>query len=298
MDFTTPQETISETAFKCRTNIDNKFMLLTKKILEEGEVCHNRTGIDTKAIAGHMLEHNMFEGFPLLTVKKCFSKAIFVELEGFIKGITDKRWYQERGCNFWNQWSNPASDDTNDLGKIYGYQARKFNDDPIKGDQLKIVIDRLMNEKTANDRRLIVSHWNPLQLDCMSIPPCHILYNFIKLGNTLNLIWYQRSTDTMLGFPANCASYALLLALVCKMTGYISGKVIGMLGNVHIYENHLEPIITKLIPQAIANKDNITDLPKLIIKDSFTDIFNFDALRDVEIIDYKHDPYVKMSVAI
>ena len=145
---------------------------------------------------------------------------------------------------------------------------------------------------------MIVSAWNPLQLDETALPACHVLYQVNKMGDKLDLVWYQRSCDTILGIPFNIASYGLLLELICKETGYIPGKLIGMLSNVHIYENQMDALINKLIPQTIRNEKNITKLPKLIIKDSFNSIFNFKAKKDVEIINYEHDSFVKFPVAV
>lgn len=284
--------------FLNRTRTDQNYMNLISKILLEGEIFPNRTGIDTIGIIGSMLEHDMDDGFPLLTTKKVMYKAMAVELEGFVKGITDKHWYIDRKCNIWNEWCNPKTKDYYDLGKFYGYQWRQFNDNHEKGDQLYNVIEQLIKHKGSNNRRLIVSAWNPLQIDEMALPPCHIMFQLLERGDKLNLLWYQRSCDTLLGVPFNLASYSLLLALICKTTGHVPGKVIGHFADVHLYMNHMDPILKQFIPQAIANEQNITALPKLIIKDTMTDIFEFDAGRDIEIVDYKCDPFVKAEVAV
>ena len=291
-------EKLRNETFSNRTKLDQDYMLLLKKIILHGIRCKNRTGIDTIALSGYMLEHDMSNGFPLLTNKKVLFDVLAVELEGFIKGITDKKWYQDNGCHIWDSWHNPKSNHYYDLGKFYAYQYRRFNDNSGKGDQIKNLINALKDENQCNSRRLIVSAWNPLQLDETALPACHVLYQVNKMGDKLDLVWYQRSCDTILGIPFNIASYGLLLELICKETGYIPGKLIGMLSNVHIYENQMDALINKLIPQTIRNEKNITKLPKLIIKDSFNSIFNFKAKKDVEIINYEHDSFVKFPVAV
>ena len=230
-----------------------------KYVLNNGIWTKNRTGVDTLACSGYMLVHDMKDGFPLLTTKKMGLKSIAAELEMFIKGITDKRFLQERGCKIWNEWCNPqkvpyATDAETkakmaaepDLGPIYGAQWVSFNGDSEKGNQLKNVIDTIKKDPTS--RRLIVSAWNPLQLDQMALPPCHLGFELLCYPEqgTMDLIWAQRSVDSFLGLPYDLASYALLLTLICKETGYVPNKVIGMLGNCHIYKNCMEQVEEQL----------------------------------------------------
>lgn len=228
-------------------------------ILDNGILTKNRTGVDTLSCSGYMLVHNMKDGFPLLTTKKMGIKNIASELEFFIKGITSKKWLQDRNNHIWDEWCNPqkvpySTDpeiqkrmaEEDDLGPIYGYQWTSFNGDKEKGNQLKTVIDKIKTDPTC--RRLVVSAWNPLQMDKMALPPCHLGFELICYPETgtIDLIWAQRSCDSFLGIPYNIASYALLLTLICKETGYVPGKVIGMLGNCHIYENHLDVVKEQL----------------------------------------------------
>jgi len=275
-----------------RTKLDKDYINLLLKIINEGIKCTNRTGVDTLAISGHMIEHDMSKGFPILTIKKVLFDVLATELEGFIKGITRKEWFQERGCNIWDLWHNPKSDDHNDLGPIYGYQWRNFNSDGL--DQFKVIIDCL--KENSDSRRLICSAWNPNALPTQALPPCHVMWQVCRYGDKLDLCWYQRSVDTPLGLPFNIASYGLLLELICKEVNLKPGKLIGFLNNVHIYENQNESIIEKLIPQANENKLNITTLPKLIINDTFTSIYDFDAKRDVKLEGYNHDAFVKIPI--
>jgi thymidylate synthase len=233
----------------------------------------------TVGIFAAIFRHNMADGFPLLTTKKVRLKTVAIELEGFIKGITSKKWYQERGCNIWNEWANPLEvkkeqyrkftngegfaaincNETNDkeltkeiqaslddLGPVYGYQWRRFNqayDENDSGctethDQLKDVADKLRNN--PYDRRMVVSGWNPQHISRMALPPCHFAWNVVVYNNKLNLVWHQRSCDLMLGVPYNIASYALLLLLLAEHSGLEPGELVGTLNDCHIYNNQIE----------------------------------------------------------
>jgi len=289
--------------------LDRDYVLLIKKIFNEGVLCENRTGIDTIAISGHMIEHDMASGFPLLTIKKTMFDAMAVELEGFIKGITDKKWYIDRGCKIWNEWCSPKAlkryrtyfpNDTHtdkeiqleltDLGKIYGSQWNNFGG----VNQLNEVVNTLRTN--PNSRRMIVSAWNPPELDNMALPPCHVLWQLNKIGERVDLVWYQRSVDTFLGLPFNIASYSLLLSLICHVTGNVPGKVIGMLSNVHIYKNQIDPINEKLIPTV--QLEVSYDLPTIKISKDLTNLHEFDASKHVKLVDYKSHPFIKAEVAV
>lgn len=233
---------------------------IVEHILNNGVPKEDRTGTGTIAVAGAMFEHDMSKGFPLLTTKKMPFKVIATELEFFLKGITDKEWLKERKCRIWDEWCNPkkvayAHDeetkqkmmDERDLGAVYGFQWRHFNapynnwnsDYTNQGvDQIQNLLDLL--KKDPNSRRMIVSAWNPQQLDTMALPPCHWAFQVTVTGGKLNLLWNQRSVDVMLGLPFNIASYALLLHLLAKEAGLEEGKLVGFLGDVHIYDNHVE----------------------------------------------------------
>lgn len=285
------------------------YLEIVDKILREGEWKNNRTGIDTLAIAGAMFEHDMSKGFPLLTTKKMAQKAIKVELEGFIQGITDKQWYQERGCTIWDEWCNPqkapyGTDEESkskmkaerDLGPIYGFQWRHWNADyesfdtdySDKGiDQLAKIVQTL--KKNPNDRRMIVNAWNPEKLSQMALPPCHYGFQVTVINNKLNLLWNQRSVDTMLGLPFNIASYGTLLHLLAKESGFEEGKLIGFLGDVHIYENHLE-----------GAKEQLTRTPLALPKaetENFSSIFNWE-FSDTKFKDYISHDKINFSIAV
>ncbi len=258
---------------------------------------------ETVGIFAAIFRHKMSDGFPLLTTKKMSLKNIAVELEGFIKGITDKKWYQERGCHIWDEWSNPvavakagfqatlngeswiksiAQKQIKDLGPIYGYQWRSFgqiHDDggsfddlcckdngiATGSDQLQAIIDSL--EKNPTDRRMVCSAWNPNQIAEMALPPCHFAWNVVVYNNKLNLIWHQRSCDLMLGVPYNIASYALLLKLLARHAKLDEGELVGTLNDCHIYGNQLEQAREQL-------KREPLPLPKVVIPNNDGDKFS------------------------
>lgn len=282
------------------------YLNLVKQVLETGELKENRTGVRALTITGAILAHDLRHGFPLLTSKKMAFKSIKVELEFFIKGLKDKKWLQERGCTIWDEWCNPIKIkpslndeerrrkqiEETDLGPIYGVQWRNFASNYKSGekegvDQLKNLVDTL--KSNPNDRRMLVSAWNPLALKEMALPPCHILFHLVAIGDVLNLNWFQRSCDLMLGIPFNLASYALLLDLLSQEARLSPGKVTGMLSDVHIYENHIEGAEEQL-------KRNPLPLPR-VVTDSFTSIFDWN-YNQTRLVDYKFHPPISFSVAV
>ncbi len=284
---------------------------IVKKILDEGEWRQNRTGIKTLVIPGVIFEHDMSKGFPLLTTKKMPFKCIASELEFFIKGITDKKWLQDRKNRIWNEWANPEKApyghdeeskkrmaEERDLGPVYGFQWRHFgaeydnydSDYSGKGvDQLKFVVDMLKND--PNDRRMIVSAWNPTAKHKMALPPCHYAFQVIVVGNKLNLMWNQRSVDTMLGLPFNIASYALLLHLLAKEAGMEEGKLIGFLGDTHIYENHIEGAKEQISRDP--DQHNLANIKT----ENFKSIFEWEH-EDTKVEDYESHPRISFDIAV
>ncbi len=285
------------------------YLDIIKKILANGEVKKNRTGIDAVSIAGAMFEHDMQKGFPLLTTKKVPFNLVASELEFFIKGITDKKWLQERNNHIWDEWCSPDKvpyghdqetkrrmKEERELGPIYGFQWRHFNANYVSyneepktegDDQLKKMIETL--KENPNDRRMIVMAWNPLQLRHMALPPCHYGFQITVINNKLNLLWNQRSVDSVLGLPFNIASYALLLHLLAKETGFEEGKLVGFLADTHIYINQLDGIKRQL-------KRKPKELPK-IKTNNFTSIFNW-KYSDTKVLNYKPHPKIKFEIAV
>jgi len=272
----------------------------------------NRTGVRAKSLSGYMIEHDMADGFPLLTTKKMGIKTIATELEFFLQGMTDKQWLKDRKCHIWDEWCNPqkvpyGNDEEskakmaaeNDLGKIYGYQWRRFNGHDVdvnvpfgrEGyDQLESIIYKLHHN--PSDRRMICSAWNPAQLDEMALPPCHLLWQVVVTGeefDTLNLNWYQRSCDTPLGIPYNIASYALLLKLLALEAGMKEGRLCGMLGDVHIYEDQFETAKEQIEREP-------RELPTVNIP-NFTKIYDWTA-EQVELNDYNPHPRLDYPIAV
>jgi len=285
------------------------YLDIVEKILNEGILKENRTGIRAVSIAGAMFEHDMQQGFPLLTTKKMGLRLVSSELEFFINGITDKQWLIERNNHIWDEWCSPEKVpyghdgetkkrmlQERDLGPIYGFQWRNFGaeyvsfDKKPKGsgvDQLRNVVEKLKSDPT--DRRMIVMAWNPTALKRMALPPCHYGFQVTVIGNKLNLLWSQRSVDTALGLPFNIASYGLLLHLLAKESGLEEGKLVGFLADTHIYENHIEGMKEQL-------ERNPFSLPK-IRTENFKSIFDWKH-TDTKIENYSSHPTIKFEIAV
>ena len=247
----------------------------------------------------------MSEGFPLLTTKKMNLQNVAAELEFFIKGLRDKRWLQARGCHIWDPWCNPAcvpygTDEESkrkmreepDLGRIYGVQWRKWMLDSEDSrnyiDQFANVVNML--QKNPLDRRMIVSAWNPQDMDCMALPPCHFAWQVISAGEVLDLIWDQRSCDYAIGVPYNLAQYALLLMLLAKHAGLVPRKVVGMLHDVHLYENQI----------ALLQEEQLTRTPYFLPE---VDLLHNGNIYDwkynaILLRNYKFHPFIKYPVAV
>lgn len=288
-------------------SLDEKYKLLLEAIAVKGSWERNRTGISAKTIPSAMISHDMADGFPLLTIKKVPFKSMTVELEGFIKGITSKKWFQERGCRIWDEWCNPLKvpysthpidqkrmKEEDDLGLIYGSQWRGFHD-PLSSGEVLHVQDQLYSiEKTlktdSQNRRMICSAWNPLALDQMALPPCHVMWQVSVINNKLNLCWYQRSVDAPLGLPFNIASYGLLLHLLARIYGFNEGTLTGFLSNVHFYQNQMDGV------DEILSRESFYKLPS-VITEQMESIFDWSHDKTI-LIDYKSLEKVSMPVAV
>ncbi|MDR0444295.1 MAG: thymidylate synthase [Treponema sp.] len=285
------------------------YLDIVEKILDSGFRKTNRTGVDALAIAGAMFEHDMAEGFPMLTTKKVPFRLVASELEFFIRGITDKEWLKAENNHIWDEWCSPdAVPYGNDqktkakmslereLGPIYGWQWRNFgaryvaHNKPPEGegiDQLRQLVQSLKTDPES--RRMIVSAWNPVDLPRMALPPCHYAFQVTVTGNKLNLLWNQRSVDVALGLPFNIASYGCLLHLLAKEAGLGEGRLIGFLGDTHIYVNHIEAI-----KQQCARSPK--PLPQ-IKTENFTSIFDWH-YSDTVIENYDPHPAIKFEIAV
>ena len=279
-------------------------------------------GVKTIGLPNVVFSHDMSEGFPLLTSKKMATKAMMVELEGFIGGQTDKQWYLDRGCKIWAEWANPeavrnvlfdryGTDDVDwetkkavqaevsDLGPIYGYQWRRFGeqymDDDID-DAVQNGTDQLLNivrtlNTNYNDRRMVCSAWNPNQLHMMALPPCHLIWNVCVYEDKLNLAWMQRSNDAFLGIPFNIASYATLLLLLAKEANLKPGNLSGFLVDFHLYENQIDLVSTQIEREPYP-------LPTAYIPDdNWQGIFDW-THEDIVIENYESHPAIKVPVVV
>ena len=212
-----------------------QYLNLLNRILTEGATKTDRTGTGTMSVFGNQMRFNMEDGFPLLTTKKLHLKSIIYELLWFLRGDTNVKYLQEHGVRIWNEWA----DENGDLGPVYGHQWRSWPD--YNGgtiDQIQNVLDQIHNH--PDSRRMIVSAWNPAEVEQMALPPCHCLFQFYVADGKLSLQLYQRSADTFLGVPFNIASYALLLQMMAQVTGLKPGEFIHTTGDTHLYLNHLE----------------------------------------------------------
>jgi thymidylate synthase len=287
------------------------YLDIVRRILAEGERKENRTGVDTIAIAGAMFEHDMAKGFPLLTTKRTPFRLVATELEFFVRGITDKRWLQERNNHIWDEWANPTKApyghddaakrrmlDERDLGPVYGFQWRHFGaryvdcatDYAGQGvDQLRRVVETLVSN--PNDRRMLVSAWNPLQLGEQGLPPCHYAFQVTVIAGKVNLLWNQRSVDVPLGLPFNIASYGLLLHLLAKQAGLGEGRLIGFLADTHIYVNQIDGMREQL-----TRDPERYPLPR-VVTEPFTSIWDW-AADDTRIEGYESYPKIDFPIAV
>ncbi|MBR9691181.1 thymidylate synthase [Candidatus Woesearchaeota archaeon] len=285
------------------------YLDIIQKILDQGVVKKNRTGVDAISIPGAMFEHDMSKGFPLLTTKSVPFRLVSSELEFFIKGVTDKEWLRSKDNHIWDEWCSPDKvpyghdeetkkkmSEERELGPIYGWQWRNFgakyiaHDKPSEGkgfDQLKKIVETLKTD--PNDRRMIVSAWNPVDFHRMALPPCHYSFQVTVINNKLNLLWNQRSIDSALGLPFNIASYALLLHLLAKESGFKEGRLVGFLADTHVYVNHVDGLKEQLAREPFP-------LPK-IKTENFTSIFDW-KYEDSKIEDYKKHPRIKFEIAV
>jgi thymidylate synthase len=265
------------------------YLDLLEKILSEGVRKEDRTGTGTLSLFGHQMRFNLNEGFPLVTTKRLHLRSIIHELLWFLKGDTNIGYLKENGVTIWDEWADAKGD----LGPVYGQQWRAWpKDDQTTIDQIKWVIEEIKNNPFS--RRLIVTAWNPADIDKMALAPCHCLFQFhvtqINHEMRLSCQLYQRSADVFLGVPFNIASYALLTHMVAQATGCVVGDFVHSLGDAHLYLNHLDQA-------RIQCARTPKKLPTLKLNPTITDIFDF-TYDDITILDYDPWPALAAPIAV
>ncbi|MHB1163336.1 MAG: thymidylate synthase [Minisyncoccota bacterium] len=263
-----------------------QYLALQKHILNHGTKKTDRTGTGTLSVFGYQMRFNLAEGFPLLTTKKLYLRAIIHELLWFLMGETNIRYLVENDVHIWDEWA----DENGDLGPVYGYQWRSWpTPDGGSIDQIAEVVTLL--EKSPDSRRILVTAWNPADIPKMKLPPCHCLFQFYVADGKLSCQLYQRSCDVFLGVPFNIASYALFTMMVAQVTGLGLGEFIWTGGDTHIYLNHLEQTNLQLSREP-------RSLPTMKINPDVKDIFGF-KYEDFTLEGYDNPwPSIKAPVAV
>lgn len=261
------------------------YLDLLRTILEQGVRKTDRTGTGTLSYFGYQMRFDLSEGFPLLTTKKLHTRSIFYELLWMLKGDTNIKYLHDHGVTIWDEWA----DANGDLGPVYGKQWRNWEGpDGHTIDQIKEVVRQI--RETPDSRRLMVSAWNPAEVDRMALPPCHAFFQFYVTEGRLSCQLYQRSGDVFLGVPFNIASYALLTAMVAQVCGLKPGTFVHTLGDAHLYANHLEQARLQLTRTPFP-------LPTLELNPDVRNLDDF-TYEDIRILNYQAHPHIKADVAV
>jgi thymidylate synthase len=262
-----------------------QYLGLLDHVLHSGTDRGDRTGTGTRSVFGYQMRFDIAEGFPVLTTKKLHLKSIIHELLWFLAGDTNIAYLKQHGVSIWDEWA----DENGELGPVYGYQWRSWPD--CKGGEIDQIANVVRQIRTnPSSRRLIVSAWNPAQVDQMALPPCHCLFQFYVANGRLSCQLYQRSADIFLGVPFNIASYALLTMMIAQVTGLEPGEFVHTLGDAHLYHNHFEQAREQL-------KRTPRPLPKMHINVDVKDIFSF-RFEDFELVGYEADPTIRAPIAV
>ncbi len=266
-----------------------QYLDLMDRVMTTGVEKRDRTGTGTRSVFGHQMRFDLAEGFPLLTTKKLFTKAIIYELLWFLRGDTNVKWLQQHGVSIWDEWADASGE----LGPVYGHQWRSWpkNDDGDHTGTIDQIANLIADIKTNPDsRRLMVTAWNPADVPKMALPPCHCLFQFYVAEGKLSCQLYQRSADIFLGVPFNIASYALLTLMVAQVTGLKPGDFVHTFGDAHLYLNHLEQAKLQLSREPYP-------LPAMRLNPAVTDIFGF-RYEDFMLENYRTHPHIKAEVAV
>ena len=262
-----------------------QYLNLLRHIRENGVMKEDRTGTGTQSVFGYQMRFNLADGFPLLTTKKVHLKSIIHELLWFISGDTNIKYLRENGVTIWDEWA----DENGNLGPVYGHQWRSWpspNGEAI--DQLSNVINLIQHN--PDSRRMLVTAWNPGEIDKMALPPCHCLFQFYVANGKLSCQLYQRSADVFLGVPFNIASYALLTMMIAQVSGLEPGEFIHTTGDTHIYKNHFDQVALQLSREP-------RKLPTMHINPEVKSIFDF-RYEDFTLEGYDPWPAIKAPVAV
>jgi thymidylate synthase len=258
---------------------------LLRLTLESGVRKDDRTGTGTLSVFGHQMRFNLADGFPLVTTKKIHLKSVVHELLWFLAGDTNTRYLNENGVSIWNEWADAEGE----LGPVYGKQWRSWAaPDGRVIDQISNVVAAIQSNPVS--RRLIVSAWNPADIERMALPPCHCLFQFYVAEGRLSCQLYQRSADIFLGVPFNVASYALLTQMVAQVTGLRPGEFIHTLGDAHLYLNHVEQADEQL-------RREPRSVPSMRINPEVHRIFDF-SYEDFALEGYNPHPHIPAKVAV
>ncbi|HUE44616.1 MAG TPA: thymidylate synthase [Aestuariivirgaceae bacterium] len=261
------------------------YLDLMRRVRTQGVRKPDRTGTGTLSVFGHQMRFDLDAGFPLVTTKKLHVRSIIHELLWFLRGDTNIGYLNEHGVRIWDEWADEAGD----LGPVYGRQWRSWPArDGSTIDQIGQLVERLRSD--PDSRRLIVTAWNPADVDRMALPPCHCLFQFHVADGRLSCQLYQRSADVFLGVPFNIASYALLTHMIAHVTALRAGDFVHTLGDAHLYLNHLDQADEQLSRTPLP-------LPRLVIA---RDVASLDDFRyeDFEVADYQAHPHIKAQVAV
>jgi thymidylate synthase len=263
---------------------ERQYLDLLADVMAHGARRGDRTGTGTLSLFGRQMRFDLAAGFPLLTTKRVHFKSIVLELIWFLGGRTNVRWLRERGCTIWDEWA----DADGELGPVYGQQWRSWAaPDGRSIDQMAGVVRAI--RESPDSRRHIVTAWNPADIDKMALPPCHCLFQFHVAGGRLSCQLYQRSADLFLGVPFNIASYALLTAMVAKVTGLEAGEFIHTLGDAHLYLNHLDQAALQIGREPYP-------FPALHLAPR-DDLFAFEP-EDITLEGYRAHPAIKAPIAV
>ncbi len=258
---------------------------LLRLVLDQGKPRADRTGTGTLSIFGAQARFDLRENFPLLTTKKLHLKSIIYELLWFLRGDTNVRYLNEHGVSIWDEWA----DETGGLGRVYGAQWRDWRgENGVSVDQIENVIAQI--KSNPQSRRLIVSAWNPAEIDKMALPPCHVLFQFYLQDGELSCQLYQRSADLFLGVPFNIASYSLLTMMVAQVADLKPGDFVHTFGDLHLYQNHLEQAREQLLRDC-------RSLPRMKLNPAVKNIHEF-KFEDFELVGYDPHPAIKAPIAV